>query len=185
MEDDQILDLFWSRSDSALVQMQKKYGKLLVRIASNILPDARDAEEAVSDTYLRLWNSIPPKRPEHLMAYSIRICRNLSIDLLRKGQNQKQDRRCEILFSELEECLTSSRSVSEGVEERELMAMISRYLDILEPSTRILFVRRYFGMEELQQLADSFGLSRHAVSARLYRARRGLKAYLEKEGIAV
>lgn len=185
MEDEQILQLFWERSENALVQVQQKYGKLLCRIASNILPDKRDVEEAASDTYLRLWNSIPPQKPAHFMAYCARICRNISIDILRENHRGKRDSRAEVLFSELEGCMPARESLSERLEEQELVERINRYLGTLDRTSRVLFVRRYFAMDDLESLARDYGMTKHAVSARLYRIRSGLKHYLKKEGIAV
>lgn len=185
MEDEIIIQHFWERSQKALVLTQQKYGHLMQRIAANILRDSRDAEEAVSDAYLKLWNSIPPNRPASLSAYAVRLSRNAAIDILREGRRLKRDNRNEVLFSELEECLPDFCDPAARLEEQELADLINRYLGTIDSISRRLFVRRYFAMDELPELAKDFGMTRHEVSARLYRVRQKLKKYLEKEGVAI
>lgn len=185
MEDETIIQLFWARSQDALTQIQQKYGKLLQHIAGNILHDPRDVEEAAADTYLRLWNSIPPNRPQHLQSYAAKLARNAALDILRTRNRGKRDTRSDILFSELDECIAASGHISARLEEQELVELINRYLRTLDGSSRNLFIRRYFAMDELEKLAADFGMTKHTVSARLYRVRKGLQKYLRKEGIAV
>lgn len=185
MEDDQIIQLFWARSQDALTQIQQKYGKLIRHIAGNVLSDPRDAEEASADTYLRLWNSIPPNHPQHLQSYAAKLARNAALDILRTRNRNKRNSRSDILFSELDECLAASGDISARLEEQELVALINRYLRTLDTPSRNLFIRRYFAMDDLEELAADFGISKHTISARLYRVRKGLQKYLRKEGITV
>ena len=185
MEDDQIIRLFWARSQDALTLTQQKYGHLLRHIAGNILSDPRDVEEATADAYIRLWNSIPPNRPQHLQSYAVKLSRNAALDILRTKNRGKRDSRSDLLFSELDECFASSEDISAHLEEQELVDLINRYLRTLDVTSRRLFIRRYFAMEDLEELAADFGISKHTVSARLYRVRKGLQKYLKKEGVAV
>lgn len=185
MEDDLIIQLFWERSQDALTQTQQKYGKLLHHIVGNILSDPRDVEEATADAYLRLWNSVPPNRPQYLQSYAATLARNAALDLLRTRNRNKRDTRSDILFSELDECIAASGDISAQLEERELVELINRYLKMLDSTSRNLFIRRYFALDELEELAADFGMSKHTVSARLYRVRKGLQKYLRKEGVAV
>lgn len=185
MEDDIIIQLFWARSQDALAQTQSKYGNLLLHIAGNILHDPRDAEEAAADTYLRLWNSIPPNRPQYLQAYAAKLARNAALDILRTKYRGKRDNRSDILFSELDACIPSPQDIGARLDEQELAAMINRYLRTLDSTSRNLFIRRYFAMEELDELAADFAMAKHTISSRLYRIRKGLQQYLRKEGIAV
>ena len=90
MTDDQILNQYWARSESAIAETQKKYGPYCYSIAYHILFDNQDSEECVSDTYLRAWNSIPPSRPNHFSAYLAKITRNLSINRLQKDNAKKR-----------------------------------------------------------------------------------------------
>ena len=185
MEDEAIIQLYWNRSEEAVVQTEHKYGKLLMRIAKNILRDSRDAEEAVWDTYTHLWDSIPPQRPKKLLAYAARLSRNAALDILRRKQSQKRDDRGDVLFSELDGCLPSLDDPSARLEEQELVRLINTYLLSLDKLSRVLFVRRYFGMDELSELASDFGMTKNAVNVRLYRVRQGLREHLQKEGVAV
>lgn len=185
MEDEAIIQLFWNRSEEAVVQTEHKYGKLLMHIAKSILRDRRDAEEAVWDAYRHLWNSIPPEKPRKLLAYAARLSRNAALDILRKKQSQKRDDRGDVLFSELDECLPSPQDPTARMEERELVLLINTYLLTVDKTSRILFVRRYFVMDDLEQIASDFGMTKNAVNVRLYRVRQGLKEHLQKEGVAV
>lgn len=185
MDDESIIELYLARSEEAVARTQIKYGRLLTRVASNILRDSRDAEEAVWDTYSRLWNSIPPQHPKRLMAYAAKLCRNAALDMLRKRQSQKRDDRGDVLFSELEDCLPWNGDVGARLEERELVLMINTYLLTVDKTSRVIFVRRYFMMEELDSIGSSLGMSRNAVTVRLHRVRSGLREHLNKEGVAV
>ena len=183
MKDELIVQLFWQRSQQALSDTQKKYGSLIRSICAGILPDARDAEEAAADTYIRLWNSIPPNRPDNLKAYAVRVSRSAALDLLRTQNRGKRDRRCEILFSELDQCLPDHGSSSQRLEARELAEQVNTYLRTLDDVSRALFIRRYYLMEELDVLSARFGINKRAVSTRLYRIRKGLRVFLKKEGL--
>lgn len=185
MEDELIIQMYFQRSEEAVEQTEKKYGGLLRHITGSILRDPRDAEEAALDTYIRLWNSIPPERPSKLGAYAAKLARNLSLDRLRRKTAGKRDSRGDVIFGELEECISAPDSVSQRLEEQELVFMINTYLLTVDKLSRILFVRRYFGMEEVSELAAKFGMTPQAVSGRLYRVRRGLKEHLIKEGVTV
>lgn len=185
MEDEIIIQLFWERSQKALVLTKEKYGQRMHRVAANILRDSRDAEEAVSDAFMKLWSSIPPARPKYLLSYACRLSRNAAIDILRQSQRMKRDCRNEVLFSELEECLPDAGDPAAKLEEQELAAAINQYLATIDSVSRKLFVRRYFAMDELSELAKDFGMTRHDVSVRLYRVRQKLRKFLEKEGVAI
>ena len=185
MDDESIIGLYFDRSEEAVVQTEIKYGRLLIRVAKTILRDSRDVEEAVWDTYTRLWSSIPPQRPKRLMAYAAKLCRNAALDSLRKRQSQKRDDRGDVLFSELEDCLPWDGDVGSRLEERELVLMINTYLLTVDKTSRILFVRRYFMMEEVDSIASDLGMTKNAVTVRLCRVRRGLRDHLNKEGVAV
>ncbi len=185
MDDQKITALFWERSQEALVLVDRKYGGILRAAVLNILKDPRDAEEVVADTYMKLWDSIPPQRPRQLLAYAAKINRNGALMVLRQKHRQKRDDRGDVLYSELDECLASSGSITEHMEARELAEFINGYLRTLSEENRRLFLRRYFLMEDLDSLAKDFGETKKVLSSRLYRIRRGLRDYLKKEGIAV
>ncbi len=89
MDDSKIIELFWERSEAAISQTADKYGKYCHHIAFNILFDEQDAQECVNDTYLKIWNSIPPRRPSRFKAFLGKIVRNLSLNLYEKKRAQK------------------------------------------------------------------------------------------------
>lgn len=185
MEDELIVQMYFQRSEGAVEQTEIKYGKLLRHVTGSVLRDPRDAEEVVSDTYIRLWNSIPPEQPYRLGAYAAKLARNLSLDRLRRKTAGKRDSRGDVVFGELEECISASDAVSHHLDEQELVLMINTYLLTVDKLSRMLFVRRYFAMEEISELAATFGMTTQAVSGRLFRVRRGLKEHLMKEGVTV
>lgn len=185
MNDEMIIGLFEERSEDAIVLMDQTYGKILRSTAWNILANQQDMEEVLSDTYIKLWNSIPPQKPKHLLAYAAKLTRNGALSALRQKRRQKRDGRCDILYSELDGCLAAAEDISEHLDEQELAALINRYLSTLSEDSRRLFLRRYFSMDDLNELALDFNMSKHAVSVRLCRIRKGLQSYLRKEGITV
>lgn len=184
MEDVTIIELFFSRSEQAIGELSAKYGKLLNRIARNILNCAQDAEECENDTYLKAWNSIPPTRPAVLSAYVSRITRNLAINRLQYYSRKKRSRQMEVLFCELEDCIPGTADVEAAADDTVSNA-INMFLEKLEPQTRILFIHRYFFMESVAALAVRFSLKESTVSTKLNRTRSRLKKHLEEEGIAL
>ncbi len=185
MNDKMIIGLFEERSEDAIALMDQTYGKILRSTALNILANQQDMEEVLSDTYMKLWNSIPPQKPEHLLAYAAKLTRNNALSALRQKRRQKRNDKCDILYSELDGCLAAAEDINEHLDEQELASLINRYLSTLSKDSRRLFLRRYFSMDELDELAHDFNISKHTVSARLCRIRKGLQSYLRKEGIAV
>ena len=114
MNDQDIVELYFARDEQAIAETDKKYGKLCMQVSVNILENKSDAEECVSDTYLKTWNSIPPTRPSSLCAFVCKIARNLSLNRLRDARREKRNRELTVSFEELEECIPMpDESVSE------------------------------------------------------------------------
>lgn len=184
MEDQRIVELFWNRDEDAILHTQRKYDALCRSIAQNILGNFQDAEECVNDAYLKVWNSIPPQRPQSLVAFLSRVVRNISLDRYRHNHADKRGRGADVMFSELEECLSddsaSDISAQEGITEA-----INRFLKTLDQENRILFVRRYYYMDTNEILAKTFLMNENTVRQRLFRLREKLKDFLEKEGIGL
>lgn len=187
MEDDAIVKLFFSRDEKALAETAGKYGRYLMKIALNILSSEPDSEECVNDTYLRAWNAIPPARPAVLSTFLGKITRNLSIDRLRERQAHKRMHQAEgkseydLCLTELEECVPDPKNTEDEATFHSLEKVISDYLRTLPAQQSQLFVKRYFYMEPLQEAAEELGMSQSKAKSMMLRARRGLKAYLEKE----
>lgn len=179
MEDQEIIALFISRSEQAVAELDGKYGSLLHRISGNILHSDEDAAECVNDAYLGVWNAIPPARPNPLCAFVCRIVRNLS---LKKYREQTALKRGPALpLEELADCIPTA-SAEEALSARELGRAIRRFLDGLEPESRVLFLRRYWFSDPVKEIAGRLGISENAVSARLRRLRIRLQQYLQEEG---
>ena len=184
MEDSRIVQLFFDRSENGIQALSAKYGKLCYHIAYNILSDHEDAQECENDTYLRVWDTVPPTWPDNLRAYVSRIVRNLALDRVRYRVRQKRSISVDLALSELSECIPAWNSVEADADDTVIQAVAS-YLRTLDDLTRVLFIRRYFYMDGVNQLAHQFGMNASSVSSRLIRARTGLKKYLEKEGIVL
>lgn len=179
MDDKAIIRLFGQRSEDAIREVAKKYCRLLTHIAGNIVATTQDAEECVSDTYLKLWNSIPPANPESLRNYAARITRNAAIDRYRRGTRRAE------MGSVLEELAETFADVRDDYEEAALKALVNGFLETLDRETRILFVRRYWHAEPLGPLARHMGLKESAVKMRLLRAREKLKRCLSEGGYQI
>lgn len=181
MEDKKILELLWNRIESVLDALAKKFGKRLMYTALNILGDPLDAEEAVNDTYLALWNAIPPNRPDPLAGFVHRTGRNVALKKYRHLSAQKRSTQYALSLEELSDILPAP-SMEEALDARELGRAIDRFLDTLSRENRILFLRRYWFGDSIRQLAKAAGLSENTLSVRLSRIRSRLKDYLVKEG---
>lgn len=185
MEDSKIIELFFERSEQAIIELSKKYGSVLKKIAVNILNNENDAEECLSDAYFGVWNTIPPQRPEHLSGYVCRIVRNAAIKKYHSNTAKKRDGAYDVALDEIEECLSSPMSVEDEVDARELARKINDFLFTLDKQSRIMFVRRYYHSDTIEELARLFGTSEHNISAKLFRIRNKLKKYLIKKGVSL
>lgn len=179
--DTEIIDLYWQRDEQAIQRTAERYGNLCLRIALNILGNAADAEECVNDTYLRVWNAIPPARPTVLSAFLTKITRNLALDRYRAGRRKKRGGEFTVMLSELGDCIPAP----EETDATQLLAHIKAFLESLEAVDRNLFVGRYFHAYEVKQLAQGYGMTPNAVSLRLYKTREKLRAYLQERGYSV
>ena len=186
MEDVQIIELYWQRSQQAIEESQYKYGAYCRAIARGILDLEEDAEECVNDTWLRAWNAMPPQRPGILSAFFAKLTRNLSLDRWRRQRAAKRGGgQTELALQELEECVPDRRRPDEALEAAETARLISAFLRRQGELDRKLFVRRYFHLEPLSELAVRFGLTQGQVKSRLHRVRQRLKRELEREGVRV
>ena len=184
MEDKTLLGLLNERSDQAITALAQRFGSRLYRTACNILGSHEDAEEAVSDTYLALWNAIPPEQPDPLEGYVHRTGRNIALKKLRFLRAQKRSCSYEVPLEELSHAL-SGGSMEEAVDSRLLGQAIDRFLDTLPPLSRTLFLRRYWFGDPVRTLAKEFSMTENSLSVRLSRIRGRLKDYLLKEGFSL
>lgn len=181
MEDRQIIRLLFDRAENAIDVMQRKFGKRLYATAMNILGNIQDAEECVNDTYLVLWNTIPPLQPDPLCAYIYRVGRNTALNRLRGSTAQKRDTRSDLSLEELADCIPAG-TLEDILDARELGRAIDRFLDTVSRDSRVIFLRRYWFGDSVKDIAHTMGMQQTAVSVRLNRLRNRLKDYLIKEG---
>jgi len=186
MNDTAILDLYWERSESAITETAKHYGPFCETIAMNILHNKEDAEECVNDTYLRVWNAIPPQRPAVFSSFLGRITRNLSINRYKARKSKKRSvDETAVLLSELEDCIQSSNSVEEEVETEAVAEIIDSFLSHIEESDMMFFVRRYWYADPIVAIAERFAVGESKVKTSLHRTRNKLRDHLKKEGVKI
>ena len=180
LEDIQIVELYWERSERAITESERKYGKMLMKISYSMLSSNEDAEECVSDTYLAAWNRMPSDRPTFLGAFLSRIVRGLSIDRYRRSRASKRSG-IEVTIDELEECIPSQSGVERELESGVLSEALNRFLAGLDAESRVMFVRRYYLTQSVAEIAEALGVTESKVKTSLFRRRRELYAMLEKE----
>ena len=183
MDDSEIIDLFFERSEQAIVELSKKYGNLCKNISDNILNDPLDVEECVNDVYLGVWNSIPPQRPKPLLAYVCRIVRNLSIKRYHFNTAEKRNSKYSLALDEFEECIAAPSCDEANQETAALDEMIDGFLSKLSKDNRVMFMRRYWFSDPIPEIAELFDTTEHNVSARLCRIRKKIRDYLTKKGV--
>ncbi len=181
--DSSIIELFFERSERALIKCREKYGRLAMSVSYNILHNREDAEECVSDALLGLWNSIPPKRPNSLIAYFCTLVRNTSLSRYDYNHASKRDSDLNVIFEELEGVISSD--CENELEDGEISRVINDFLASLRKRDRIMFVRRYYYSDSIKLIARAMGETEGAVSMRLMRLRKSLREKLTKEGIYI
>ena len=186
MNDQQIVELLFERSESALGSIEEIYGKLCHHVAMNILSSRADAEECVNDAYLKIWDTIPPQRPTSFKAYLLKIVKNISLNRVKYNLADKRSSNLSLSSDELEGMLTeSSDSSFESLEGSLLASEINAFLEGLDETSRILFVRRYWYGDSITYLAEISGYSENNVSQKLFTIRTKLKNHLMKGGFAL
>ena len=184
MEDTAIIDLYWKRDEQAIVETDQKYGKYCHTVAYNVLNDVEDSRECVNDTWLRAWNSMPPKRSSVLRAFLAKITRNLAFDRYRARSAAKRGSGAmEAVLDELAECadMSGNWNAEEACMAAELKEAINRFAEQLPARECDLFVRRYFFAEEIPAIARRYQMTENNVTVSLSRIRKKLRKYL-KEG---
>ena len=183
MDDKMIVDLFLERSETAIAETTLKYGKYLRHIAYRILENEQDGEEIENDTYRKLWESIPPQKPNSLKAYLAKIGRNLAINRLEERQAQKRRSESNLVLDELSECLPDRSETGDLCDSFALRTALDSFLAGLDTDTRVIFMQRYFYTCSLRDIAQRHGMKESAISMLLFRTRQKLKEHLVKEGI--
>lgn len=181
MEDRAIIELYWARDERAIGESDKKYGDYLRALAGRLV-ESRDAEECVSDTYLRTWNAIPPERPSVLRAFLARITRNMALDRLRRSKAAKRGGgEAEAVMDELNAVAPEDAFAS--VSAAELGEYVSRFIRSLPKRDGDIMIRRCFFAESVEAIARRYGMRPNTVSVNLSRSRKRLAEYLKMEGL--
>jgi RNA polymerase sigma-70 factor (ECF subfamily) len=184
LEDARIIELYFARDEAAIEQTRVSYGHKLRAVALRILADDMDAQECENDTYLKTWNSIPPNRPVHFLAYILKICRNAALGMLEHRNAAKRSAQIVELTDEMQACIPD-RMAELAFEPQELGAMLSEFLRGESEDNRKIFVRRYLMAESVAEVAEALGMSESKVKSSLLRTRNKLRGYLEKEGVRI
>lgn len=179
MDDNKIIELFFSRNEQALAETETKYGRLCNNIAYGILTNPEDTEECVNDSYIKLWNAIPPKRPESLCGYLCMIVRNTALSAFEKVRRRSYEEQ----YDELSEIIPDGSTVESRFESGQLGGYINEYLGKISRKSREVFVSRYYFNMSISDTADGLGMSESAVKTRLTRVRAGLKEFLQERGV--
>ena len=183
LPDEEIVNLYFDRSEEAIAACQVKYGKSCHTVAYNILHSDEDAEECVNDTWLRAWNSIPPERPTRLGAWLSTVTRRLALTRYEKKTAAKRNGGMEASLEELSECVTAgSLTIADEVA---LSEAINGFLASLPTRTRMIFMRKYWYMDSIADIAAAMGMGESAVKVTLHRTREKFRKHLAKEGITV
>ena len=184
MDDNAIVALYWARDERAVQETARKYGAYCHTVAFNVLKNRQDAEECVNDTYVQAWNAMPPQRPCALRAFLGKITRNLAINVYRAAHTKRRGGgQIPMVLEELEDCFSDGPETA--LEEAELTRLLDRFLRQLPQKDCCVFVRRYWYLDSMMEIATRYHMALGSVKSSLHRSRKKLKEYLEQEGIFV
>jgi len=178
--DKEIIDLFFSRSESAIAETGAKYGKLCRKISYNILMNEEDMEECINSAYQKLWENIPPKNPESLCGYLCRIVRNLAINIRRKSAVHEDN-----CYEELSEVLLCDNNVERAYDSKQTGEYINAFMSEQKKQNRLVFTARYYFGMSVKEIASGYNMSENAVKSRLKRMRNELRIFLSERGVEV
>ena len=186
MEDREIVELYWKRNEKAITESEIKYGRYCFSIANRILRSREDSEECVNDTYVRAWNSIPPKKPEKLSVFLGKITRNLALDMLDRLNAQKRGgREISLVLDEIAECVSSVNTTEKEFDNLTLTEHLNSFLKTLTTENRKIFMQRYWYIMSIKDIAKENSFTESKVKMSLMRTRENLKIFLEKEGVEI
>ena len=186
LADDEIVELYWLRDETAIQATDAKYKKHLMAIAYNIVHDTRDCEECLNDTYLGAWNAIPPARPTALRAFLTTLMRRIAINRYYSNQRVSQvPSEMTVALSEIEAFADDGTDTEQALDALRLGQVISRYLRTLDKRQRYIFMSRYYAANTVDSIAAALRISRSTVNKQLAWMRKSLKQALESEGYQV
>jgi len=185
MDDEKIIELYHQRNETAISATSLKYGNYCSSIASNILSCREDAEECVNDTWLHAWNAIPPHAPANFAHFLGKITRELSINRYKAKFAQKRGGgEYDLALEELGDFTSASSNPVEEAAELELLGhAISGFLRKQPVLHADIFIRRYYHLCSIKQIANDFSISESKAKSILFRVRKKLHSFLESEGL--
>lgn len=183
MEDNQIIKLFKDKSEEAITGLSQKYGFLCRKLASNILNSSEDVDECINDTYLAVWNSIPPNEPSSIRNYLCSTLRNLAIKKYHYNTAEKRNSSYDVALDELAETLSLDNTVESLLSSQELASYLDEFLATLDKDTRVMFVLRYWYSESVNNIAKKFGVKPNTITVKLKRTREKLHNHLISKGV--
>lgn len=184
LEDSKIIDLYFARNEDAIAETDAAYGRRLFALSNRILNHREDAEECVNDTYLKVWDIVPPQRPQFFYAFLASICRHLSLHRVDWHLAAKRNAEIVSLTQEMELCIPDTTQ-ERALEGKELGRLLNTFLESLPKDSRLIFLRRYWHVDTIAEIAARYGMTESKVKSQLSRTRTKLCTYLEKEGIQV
>ncbi|MBR4344713.1 MAG: sigma-70 family RNA polymerase sigma factor [Lachnospiraceae bacterium] len=184
MDDQKIIELYFERNEQAIKETEIRFGKLCFSIARNILGNEEDAEECVNDTFMGVWNAIPPAKPNNLTAFVCKIARNQALKRVEFLNRDKRSAALTVSLDELEDILPDDRYVP-GMDDEDLGRLISLFLRKQKEDVRNVFIRKYYFFDSIEAIAKRYSFSESKVKSMLFNIRKKLKAYLLKEGVLI
>lgn len=183
MDDQSIVELYLQRDENAIKESRNKYEAYCYRIAMNILSVAEDVEECINDTWISVWNRIPPVIPKSLKAFLGKLVRDISLSRYRAVHAKKRYNGMELILDELAECIPSEQDIQESLEQKELSGTVNGWLDSLPQEDRVLFVKRYYYGETVKQLSEMQSCTENQMAQKMMKLRNKLKAHLLSGGV--
>lgn len=183
MEDGKIVELLYEHDEIGLDEAKKKYHRLLLNLAYGILRNEEDSEECLNDTYLKIWKVIPPHKPNFFKAFICKIDRQIAIDKYR--YNHSKNRGDGVSLNDLDYDISIGDKTEDKIREKELIGKINEFISKLDIESQVLFVRKYFFFEDVDDLSNMFNISTNYINVKLFRIKKRLKEYLEKEGYII
>lgn len=181
LEDSFIIKMFFDRNEEAITHTSKKYSNYIFKISYNILGKHEEAEECLNDTYMALWNKIPPNKPKSFIAFIGKITRNISLDKYQYLKAIKRNNSFDLSLSELNECIPSNNTIDKHIDNIEFGKIISKFLKTCKKNDKLIFIRRYWYSDSIEDISIIFNFSNSKVKSILYRTRKRLKLFLESE----
>ncbi len=182
----EIIELYWQRDERAIMETDRAFRTQLLSLARNLLQDVLDAEEALNDTYVRVWNSIPPARPDNLKAFVLSVMRKTAINRYRANKRQKRIPGEMISsLSELDDMLSDGDSFHSEQEARALGEILTHFTSTLSDRRAFIFMSRYYLCRPIDDIAQRLGCSRSTVNKEIAAIKQELRQLLESEGYQV